>query len=94
MARQMSLARQIRVQKIQDKNRMVGETFNSTGITSQQIKTRESIYVEEWKQKTKEERNKMYLQFQAIEEMKHNENLHFSNSWEHNTFMRNFNYTP
>lgn len=52
----MSVSSEIRVQKKQTKNRMVGETFNPTGITSEQILDREQKFVVEMKDKNIVER--------------------------------------
>lgn len=67
--RKMSLARQIRVQKLQDKNRMVGETFNPSGITSEQIQTREQVFINEWKNKTISERRTYWANMQEMDKV-------------------------
>lgn len=61
MPRKMSLARQIKIQRLQTKNRMVGSTFNPSGITSQDILNREEKFVKEMKEKGLEYR-KQWLQ--------------------------------
>ena len=47
MPRNMSMRKVIRVQKLQTKNRMVGQTFNPSGITAEQYDTREKNFVKE-----------------------------------------------
>ena len=44
----MSIARQIRVQKLQNKHRMTGATFNPSGVTSEQLAQRERVLIEKW----------------------------------------------
>ena len=90
--KKMSLAREIKVQKLQTKNRMVGETFNPNGHTSESLKTREQKYIEEINLLNIEDQIKIHDSFKAIEEWKREENIFMSNSFEHNCFMRNFSY--
>lgn len=56
MGRKISLAKEIKVQRLQDKNRMVGETFNPTGITSEEIASRELLFINEMASKDLEQR--------------------------------------
>ena len=85
MARKMSIAKQIRIQRLQDKNRMVGKTFNPSGITAEQIETRERNWVAEMKAKSQEE---LQAYYKNMQEMKKDWN--YSYPWEWNAFTRNF----
>lgn len=91
MARKMSLAREIRIQKMQTKNRMTGQTFNPSGITSEQIKDRERTFVEYWENKPIEERITYWSNVQeVISELKSAGFKYFSWEWEWCAFKRNF----
>lgn len=90
--KQMKIAKQIQVQRKQDKNRMVGQTFNPRGITSQQLIDREKSHTNYLLSLTDEEINKMYENFSAIEKWKEEENIFCSNSFEHNNFMRMYRH--
>jgi len=41
---------------------------------------------------TDEQRQEKYNQFKEMDRWKRENNYHFSNSWEHNAFMRNFGH--
>ena len=90
--RQMKIARQIKIQRLQDKNRMVGQTFNPSGHTSQSLAERERKLVEEYKNMDAAERLSLYNNFKAWEEYKDQNNIYSSGSFEHNVFMRHFKF--
>lgn len=86
----MSIARQIRVQKLQNKNRMVGQTFNPSGHTSESLNTREQELINQYKNMLPTQREELYNQFKEMNNWKEKNNIHCSNSFEQNVFMRNF----
>lgn len=88
--RKMSIAREIRINRIQNKNRMTGQTFNPGGHTSESLATREQELVNKYKAMSKEERKETYTAFRTIEKYKDQHRIFCSNSFEHNAFMRNF----
>ena len=88
----MSIARTIRIQKMQTRNRMVGQTFNPGGHTSESLDQREKDYIEKVKALPESEQKKLYDSFKEFEKWKHDNNYHFSNDFDHNCFMRNFRY--
>jgi hypothetical protein len=92
MTRKMSIARQIKIQKLQTKNRMVGQTFNPSGHTSESLQAREQEYINKVNNMTSEERKAVYEGFVSIENWKAENNIHCSNDFEHNAFMRNFKH--
>lgn len=65
----MSLAREIRIQKLQTKNRMVGQTFNPSGITSEQIKSRGSKFISDMLEKPIEERIAYYNNMKEMQKI-------------------------
>jgi hypothetical protein len=83
--RNRSIARQIQIGKKQSKNRMVGQTFNPSGITSQMLDDRERQFVEEMKSKSSEERNQYWENAQELQEI-----WQGSWPWEWCAFQRNF----
>jgi hypothetical protein len=83
--KQMSIRKQIRVQRLQDKNRMVGQTFNPSGITSEQIRTREQGFVIEMKSKTQTERQEYWNKIKPIID-----NWEYSWDWQWCVFQRHF----
>ena len=85
MARKMSIAREIRIQRLQDKNRMVGQTFNPSGITSAEIDSREKKWVKEMKSKPQEELQAYYKNMKEMQK-----DWHHSYPWEWCAFERNF----
>ena len=87
-----SIAKQIRIQKKQDRNRMVGQTFNPSGHTSESLDLREKNYIKEINSMSEQQQLEIYLSFKEIDEMKEKNNIHYSNSFEHNVFIRNFYY--
>ena len=86
----MNIAKQIRIQKLQNKNRMVGKTFNPAAHTSESLKQRELDFIIKCKSISDEERRIMYNEFINIDRFKDLNNIHYSNSFEHNVFMRHF----
>ena len=85
MAKKMSIAREIRIQRLQDKNRMVGQTFNPSGITSAEIDSREKKWVKEMKSKPQEELQAYYKNMKEMQK-----DWHHSYPWEWSAFERNF----
>lgn len=54
--RKMSIAREIRIQKLQTKNRMTGQTFNPSGATDESLKKRDSDYIDHFYSLTRKAR--------------------------------------
>jgi len=90
MSRKMSLAREIQIQKKQNKNRMVGETFNPSGITGKEIDAREKIFVQNMKNLSHTERAEYWRQVKEIIEYREENNIHCSWAWEWCSFNRHF----
>ena len=88
----MSIAREIRINRLQNKNRMTGHTFNPGGHTSESLAKREVELIAKYKAMTEKERQTTYHQFIEIDKWKYEQNIFMSNSFEHNVFMRNFEY--
>lgn len=88
--RKMSHARTIRIQKLQNKNRMVGKTFNPGGHTSKSLDGREKMEVERINNLSEEEFLELGDNYQKIADYKERENVFFSNSFEQNVYLRNF----
>lgn len=86
----MSIAREIKIQRLQDKNRMVGETFNPSGITSKQIGDRETVFITEWQNKTLEERKSYWKGVKEVLNFRKENNIHISWEWEWGAFSRHF----
>ncbi len=90
--KKMSLKRETTIQRLQNKNRMVGQTFNPSGITSKQIQTREKLFISEMKSRSLEERKAYWENVQNIlRELKKNK-IHCSWEWEWCVFKRNEHY--
>ena len=89
----MNIRKQIRVQRLQDKNRMVGQTFNPQGHTGVSLKGREMEEVARIELLCPEEFEKLKNNYIAIDRWKKEDNIFTSNSFEHNVFIRNFNYS-
>jgi hypothetical protein len=85
--KQMPIRKQIRIQRLQNKNCMVGKTFNPSGITSEQIIIRENNFVHEMKLKTLPERQRYWNENEKIRL-----NWKYSWPWEWCAFERNFIY--
>tara|TARA_R110001606_G_scaffold260183_2_gene407975 strand:- start:28808 stop:29116 length:309 start_codon:yes stop_codon:yes gene_type:complete len=88
--KKMSHARTIRIQKLQNKNRMVGKTFNPGGHTSESLNGREKMEVERIKKLSEAEFLELGDNYQKITDYKERENVSYSNSFEQNVFHRNF----
>lgn len=58
--RKMSLAREIKINRLQNKNRMTGQTFNAGGHTSESLKEREQKLITEHKAMSHEQRQEVY----------------------------------
>lgn len=86
----MSIAKQIRIQRKQDKNRMAGKTFNPSGITSEQITSRENTFISEMESKTQQERQKYWDKVLDILKEREQNNIHCSWSWDWCAFQRHF----
>ena len=87
----MSITGTIRIQKMQNKNRMVGKTFNPGGHTSESLDLRERQEIERIKNLSQSDFIKLGNQYQALADFKEENNHHYSNSFEQNVFIRNFN---
>lgn len=85
MPRNMSMRKVIRVQKLQNKNRMVGQTFNPSGITAEQYDTREKNFVKEMQAKSQEELQAYYKNMKEMQK-----DWTCSYPWEWSAFERNF----
>ena len=83
--KQMSIRKQIRIQKQQTKNRMVGQTFNPSGITSEQIQIRENKFIKEMESKTQQERQEYWDKLKPIIK-----NYQYSWDWTWCAFKRRF----
>lgn len=83
--RTYSIRRQIQIGRKQSKNRMVGQTFNPSGITSEQIDARERTYVADWQAKGEDA---IQAERARINEMR--EGWPCSWPWEWCAFERNF----
>jgi len=90
--RKMSIAREIKIQRLQNKSRMTGQTFNPGGHTSESLKEREIKLVSEVKAMPEEKQLELYRSYKAVDKMKNENNIYCSNSFEHNAFMRNFGH--
>jgi hypothetical protein len=86
----MKLHQQIRVQKLQNKNRMVGKTFNPAGHTSESLNLREQAEVNRIKSLSEKEFLKLGDNYAAIDKYKEENDIFCSNSFEQNVFIRNF----
>lgn len=80
----MKHAREIKIQKLQTKNRMVGQTFNPSGHTKESLSKRELDWIEKVKKMTLEEYEK-YRLFCVWQNKSDGSNL-----FETNVFIRNF----
>lgn len=87
--KRMSLKREISIQRLQTKNRMVGQTFNPSGITSEQIKEREQRFLEEMKAKPLEERKEYWNNVQEILQARKKHGIRCSREWQWCVFERN-----
>lgn len=85
MPRKMSIAREIKIQKLQTKNRMTGQTFNPSGITGKEIDIRESRFVTEMKEKGLEYRKNWWKESEEVREI-----WQYSWPWEWCVFQRYF----
>ena len=88
----MKIARQIKIQRLQSKNRMVGKTFNPGGHTSESLDARELEEVNRIKNLTDDEFLKLGSSYEEIDNYKNENNIFCSNSFEQNVFIRNFQY--
>lgn len=89
--RKMSMARTIKIQKLQTKNRMVGKTFNPGGHTSESLSGREKQEIERINNLVQCDFILLGSQYKALADFKEENNHHYSNSFEQNVFLRNFN---
>lgn len=83
--RKMSLRREIQIQRKQNKNKMVGQTFNPSGITSEQIRERENKFITDLKNKTQHEREQYWKEREQVRQI-----WIGSWPWEWCIFERNF----
>lgn len=67
--RKMSIARQIRIQRLQDKNRMVGQTFNPSGITAEELKAKDEDFRAKYEAMTFQERVEVWNKIKAWDEV-------------------------
>lgn len=88
----MKLAREIKIQKLQTKNRMVGKTFNPGGHTSESLDARERAEINRIKSLSKQEFLKLGDNYSKITKYKLENEINISNSFEQNVFIRNFNW--
>lgn len=86
------IRKQIRVQRLQDKHRMVGQTFNPGGHTDESLKQREKEVIKETQNMTDAEIIELGDKYKAIEKWKEESKTYGSNSFEHNAFFRNFGW--
>lgn len=90
IGRPRSLRREIQIGKKQNRSRMLGQTFNPSGITSEQTREREVKFVAEMKAKTLQERQQYWDGVQEILKMQKENNIHCSWDWEWCAFRRGF----
>lgn len=76
---------------MQNKNRMVGQTFNPAGHTSESLDLREKQEIERIKSLTITEFEKLKKGYADIAKYKEENDIFCSNSFEQNVFIRNFN---
>ncbi len=88
--KRMSIAREIRIQRKQNKNRMTGKTFNPGGHTGESLDRRERELVAKCNAMTQAERKVMYDEYREWEQIKEEQRIFVSNTFEHNAFMRHF----
>ena len=69
---------------------MVGKTFNPGGHTSESLDAREKIEDERINNLSEAEFLELGDKYQKIADYKERENLSFSNSFEQNVYLRNF----
>lgn len=90
IGRVRSVRAQIQIGKKQSKNRMVGQTFNPSGITSEQMREREGKFLAEMKAKTLLERQQYWGGVQEVLKMWKENNIRCSWCWEWCAFKRGF----
>lgn len=88
----MKISKQIKVQRLQDKNRMVGQTFNPQGHTIESLNGRETEEVARIKSLSPEEFKKLKNYYIEIDQWKEENNIFTSATFEQNVFIRNFGY--
>lgn len=88
----MKLHRQIKVQKLQTKNRMTGQTFNPSGITSAQIAEREKEFISIWERRGVNERTEYWGNVLSILEFRKINHIRCSWEWEWCVFSRYFTF--
>jgi hypothetical protein len=86
----MPIAKQIRIQRKQNKNRMVGQTFNPSGITSEMIRIRENGFIIEMKAKTIDERKAYWDNVKIMIDERKANFIHCSWPWQWCAFERHF----
>jgi hypothetical protein len=86
--RKMSIAREIKINRLQNKNRMTGQTFNVGGHTSESLQEREHKEIEAIKalNAIEYEEKRQYCIWQQKQQG--------SNLFETNVFIRNFGLKP
>lgn len=84
--RNRSIAREIQIGKKQSKNRMLGQTFNPSGITSEIMKERENKFIAEMNAMSEQERNDYWKNAKEMQEI-----WTGSWPWEWCVFSRYFN---
>lgn len=90
--RKMKIYREIRIQKLQTKNRMVGQTFNPSGHTSESLDKREKEEVERINKLSRSEFEELKAAYEAIRKCKLDNNIYCTNSFNQNVFIRNFGH--
>ena len=88
----MKIARNIKIQKLQTKNRMVGATFNFSGHTSESLDNKAKSINTSLGKMTDQEIIELGDKYKAIEDWKEKDNIFCSNSMEHNLFNTNWGW--
>ncbi|MDD3040908.1 hypothetical protein [Bacteroides sp.] len=86
--RKMSLRREIAIQRRQTKSRMTGQTFNPSGITSEEIRERERLFIEDMNSKPIEERRAYWEKVQKIVQEREDAGIYCSWEWQWCAFER------
>lgn len=87
--KKIPLRREIKIQRLQNKNRMVGQTFNPSGITSEKIQERKERFLNEMKSKPPKDRKAYWDGVQKILRERKEHGIHCSWEWEWCVFERN-----
>lgn len=88
IVRKMSLRREVAIQRRQAKSRMTGQAFNPSGITGEEIRERERLFIEAMRSKSIEERRAYWEKVEKIVQEREDEGCYCSWEWEWCAFER------